>query len=613
MKIKFFSSLLLTLFLSSQIFTQNYELVWSDEFDGSEINSSTWTHETGGHGWGNQELQYYTNRSDNSYVEDGKLVIVAKNESYSGKSYTSARMISMGKRFWKYGKVEASIRLPYGQGMWPAFWMMGENFKQVGWPACGEIDIVELIGGTGNDNTVHGAAHWSNNGQHASYAGSRKLSSGIFADAFHLFAIEWDEKKIVWKLDGIQYHVIDITPAQLSEFHNNFFLLLNLAVGGTWPGSPDNSTQFPQKMEVDFVRVYKDANKFPKSSILYPTNNQLFDYGKAIPVIISASDPDGNVAKVELFQMDGLLKTFTNTPYTYNWENVQSGCYELIAKVTDNEGNIRKSEPIEISVGAGCGQSPYLGFPLEIPGTIEAEYFDLGGAETAYFDTDSINTGNNYGNSFRTDEGVDTEGSSDSGFNVGWIDAGEWFEYTVNIINSGIYTLSTRTASPNDGNKFELFLNETNLTGEQILPNTGGWQNWTERISSAFQLPKGLHVICFSTSTGGFNLDKIAFSLLATGVEGERDFSYENKIEVYPNPFNGNVKVALTSNSLSDLNKEMIVYDVLGRKVFTKEIIIRLGANVYEWNPAESLNSGTYIIVINNDAFSFVKKILYIK
>jgi beta-glucanase (GH16 family) len=238
--------------------SQGYQLVWSDEFNYSGLpDPGKWTLETGGGGWGNNELQYYTSRIENAEVRDSILVITASKESYGGRNYTSARIVTYNNGlWWRYGKVEARIKLPYGQGIWPAFWMLGRNFSSVGWPACGEIDIMEMIGGQGRENTVHGTVHWDNGGFHAQYGQSITLPSGIFADDFHLFGIEWNEQKILWKMDETQYNVIDITGAELSEFHNEFFIIMNLAVGGNWPGSPDSTTVFPQELQVDYVRVY---------------------------------------------------------------------------------------------------------------------------------------------------------------------------------------------------------------------------------------------------------------------------------------------------------------------------------------------------------------------
>jgi beta-glucanase (GH16 family) len=234
-----------------------YNLVWRDEFDGDVLNSDYWTHEigTGSNGWGNNELQYY--RAQNTTIEEGHLVIEARKENFGGRNYTSSRIITKDKKSFKYGRVDIRAAMPKGQGIWPALWMLGSNFSTVGWPKCGEIDIMEMIGGAGKDNTVHGTVHWDNNGSYAGYGKSYTLSSGILADKWHVFSIIWNENSITWYIDDIQYNVIDITPAGLSEFREEFFFIFNVAVGGNWPGSPDGTTVFPQCMAVDFIRVFQ--------------------------------------------------------------------------------------------------------------------------------------------------------------------------------------------------------------------------------------------------------------------------------------------------------------------------------------------------------------------
>lgn len=237
-------------------------MVWSDEFNYTGFpNASKWNMETGtgNGGWGNNELQYYTSTQSNVTVDNGILTITAREESVGGRDFTSARITTQDKFDFKYGRIEARIKLPYGQGMWPAFWMLGANINSVGWPACGEIDIMEMVGGTGNDNTTYATLHWDNNGEEASYGQNYSLPSGILADDFHIFSVEWNNQEIKGFIDDVHYYTADITPSQLSEFHNNFFIILNLAVGGDWPGPPDASTSFPQTMEVDYVRVFQDS------------------------------------------------------------------------------------------------------------------------------------------------------------------------------------------------------------------------------------------------------------------------------------------------------------------------------------------------------------------
>ena len=244
------------------------KLDFKDEFNGpanSAVDSSKWTLETGGWGWGNQELEYYTNSTANAYQNGlGSLVIKAVkltppltlNCWYGPCEYTSARIISKQKFEGRYGRFEARIKIPRGQGMWPAFWLLGGDIDSVGWPACGEIDIMENIG---REPTIahggfHGPGYFGANGVGGQYT----LSSGAFADGFHVFAIEWSPNRIEWLVDGHPYQTK--TPADLPlgtswVFDHGFFIILNVAVGGSWPGSPDGTTIFPQEMLVDYVRV----------------------------------------------------------------------------------------------------------------------------------------------------------------------------------------------------------------------------------------------------------------------------------------------------------------------------------------------------------------------
>jgi beta-glucanase (GH16 family) len=244
---------------------ENWVLAWSDEFDapdGSAPDPKKWTVETGGDGWGNKELEYYTARRTNSRVEKGNLIIESRQEQFTGpdgvtREYTSARLKTEKLFTQKYGKFEARIRIPKGRGMWPAFWMLGDDFHATGWPACGEIDIMENVGSEPAKihGTIHGPGYSGDDSLGAPYA----LPSGNIADDFHLFGVEWEPKEIRFYVDGHLYETR--TPADLPAgarwvFDHPFYLILNVAVGGGWPGNPDASTKFPQEMLVDYVRVY---------------------------------------------------------------------------------------------------------------------------------------------------------------------------------------------------------------------------------------------------------------------------------------------------------------------------------------------------------------------
>ena len=231
-------------------------LVWSDEFDGPEINSNNWTFEigTGNWGWGNNELQNY--QEDNTSIIDGNLVIEARRQSLDNSNYTSSRLITRGKQSFQYGRVDIRAVMPEGQGIWPALWMLGSNHLQVGWPTCGEIDIMEMIGGGERDNIIHGTAHWDQGG-HVSYGQSMTNNSGKLSEEYHVYSIIWDEQSIRWYFDDVNFNTIDITPAALSAFHDDFYFIMNVAVGGVWAGSPDNTTLFPQWMIIDYIRVFQ--------------------------------------------------------------------------------------------------------------------------------------------------------------------------------------------------------------------------------------------------------------------------------------------------------------------------------------------------------------------
>ncbi|OXL83671.1 1,3--beta-D-glucan 3-glucanohydrolase [Paenibacillus sp. SSG-1] len=249
-------SLLIALFPVKQVSAApNWKLVWSDEFDGTALNRSNWTPEigTGSGGWGNNELQYYTDRSQNLQVTGGNLVITARKESYGGMNYTSARIKTQNLKSFTYGKIEARIKLPSGQGLWPAFWMLGSNISTVGWPYSGETDIMERVN---NNPYVNGTVHWDAGG-HAEYG---RVSGNLDFSQYHVYSVEWDSKYIRWFVDGQQFNefYIENGTGNTEEFQRPFFLLLNLAVGGNWPGAPNDSTPFPAQMLVDYVRVYQD-------------------------------------------------------------------------------------------------------------------------------------------------------------------------------------------------------------------------------------------------------------------------------------------------------------------------------------------------------------------
>ncbi len=264
-----FLCMLLALALSTPVVCRaDWQLVWSDEFnqpDGSSPNPANWGYDigNGSGGWGNNQLEYDTSRTNNVRIEGGNLVIEADQENYNGFDYTSARMNTKGKWSWTYGRIEARIKIPKGQGIWPAFWTLGANINSVGWPTCGEIDIMENIGKTSDQGTEHGTMHGPGYSGGNGIGGTYTLPGGAkLSDDFHIYAIEWTTNQIKWYLDNTNFFTT--TPASLPNgttwvFTAPQFIILNVAVGGQWPGNPDGSTVFPQQMQVDYVHVYSYA------------------------------------------------------------------------------------------------------------------------------------------------------------------------------------------------------------------------------------------------------------------------------------------------------------------------------------------------------------------
>ena len=242
-----------------------WKLAWSDEFDGpanAAPDASKWGYDLGhgGDGWGNHELETYTKSIDNAHLDGHGHLLIRALRTESGE-FTSARLKTLGKYTPTYGKIEARIKLPFGQGIWPAFWALGADIDKVSWPACGEIDIMENIGK--EPGIQHGSLHGPGFSDGKSITGAYTLPDGKkLSDDFHTYGIVKSENLIEFVFDGRSY--LKVTPASLPEgahwlFDKPFFLLLNLAVGGDWPGSPDSSTIFPQEMVVDYVRVYEPA------------------------------------------------------------------------------------------------------------------------------------------------------------------------------------------------------------------------------------------------------------------------------------------------------------------------------------------------------------------
>ncbi|BBH64637.1 hydrolase [Actinoplanes sp. OR16] len=341
-------------------------VTWSDEFNGAAgapVDGSKWNFDIGGGGFGNNELQYYTNSTGNVRQDGaGHLAITARKENpsnfqcwYGTCQYTSGRILTSGKFTQRYGRFEASIKIPKGQGIWPAFWMLGDNLGSVGWPQSGEIDIMENVGK--EPNKVYGTVHGPGYSGGSAISGSRTLGAPL-GDAYHSYAVEWSPNLIVWYLDGVEYH--RVTPATLGGrawvFDHPFYLILNVAVGGNWPGSPDASTSFPQTMLVDYVRAsaWNEGTTPPPATGSALKSN--FN-GRCIDI------PNGNSADGTRLQMWDCNGTSAQR-WTFNTD----GTLRALGKCMDPAGGaLANGTPIQLVT---CNGNPVQRFTLSAAGDL---------------------------------------------------------------------------------------------------------------------------------------------------------------------------------------------------------------------------------------------------
>lgn len=239
-----------------------YTLTWSDEFNSSSLDNTIWGHQNGDGcpglcGWGNNELEYYTDRPENLFFQNGKLIIEARPESFNGKNYTSSKILTQGRKPIKFGRIDIRAILPKGKGIWPAFWLMPEKSVFGGWPKSGEIDLMEVVGH--EPNKTHGTLHYGPGPGSTQINRNYTLPSGTFNDEFHVFSLEWKEDQLKWLIDGNVFSTVNKADlgANNYPFNEEFFVIMNLAIGGNWPGNPDATTYFPQWLIVDYIRVYQ--------------------------------------------------------------------------------------------------------------------------------------------------------------------------------------------------------------------------------------------------------------------------------------------------------------------------------------------------------------------
>jgi len=576
MKLLKFLPALFLVGIVQQTQAQDWTLVWADEF--TTGISSDWVFETGNGsgGWGNGELEYY--RRENATVQDGKLVLTAKRESFNGYNYTSVRMKTQGKKSWTYGKIEALISIPAFQGSWPAFWMLGENGT---WPACGEIDIMEHVN-TGSD--FHGTIHWADpSGAHASYGNFTNSSTS----GFHKYSIIWTDASIKWFIDDVQYNEANIANNinSTEEFHKNFFILLNFAVGGNWPGFNIDNNAFPANMVVDYVRVYQGGitPPPPPTGVIEAENFSLMQGVQTE----ACTDAGGGLNVGYIDTGDWMKYSSINIPAT--------GQYKVEYRVASQGGGGH------LSLDLNSGTTVLGG--LDVPSTggwqnwttlshtvnINAGTYDVGiyattgGWNLNWFKiTPIMQSTTIQAESYTSMLGVQTETCTDTGggLNVGYIDTGDWMAYSnVTIPTTGAYKIEYRVASQSGGGSLSLDLNAgSTVLGSLSVPSTSGWQNWTT-ISHTVNINAGTYALGIYAPAGGWNLnwiritpigsaitaasDQTLATAVSTSVNGDTEIA-DPPIRIYPNP----VSSTLTLETKEDLsNITLSVHDKFGNQV----------------------------------------------
>ncbi|MEQ9104862.1 MAG: family 16 glycosylhydrolase [Rhodothermales bacterium] len=551
---------------------QQWELVWSDEFEGDGlVDASLWEYQVGASGWGNRELQFYTEeRLENVRRESGRLVIEARREDYEGAAYTSGRIRTRGKGDWLYGRIEVRAKLPAGLGTWPAIWMLAtdSDHGDGGWPDMGEIDIMEAVGH--DPGRTHSAIHTN--------ALNHSLGTNPFATRavptstteFHDYAMEWTPKRITTFVDGVPNLVFDRNGADWRRwpFDRPFHLILNIAVGGTWGGAQGvDPTAFPTRMEIEYVRVYEDLAGPPEVGLFGLTDPAVVPAGGTLDLNATATDPASTIENLTILQGDGVLAEAQAGAVAVSLDNLHPGCYEVRAVAEDADGWTGESARIPVQVGDACGQAPYLMRAHPVPGRVQAEYYDLGGPGVGYSDISSINTGG----TIRMSEGVDIGLSGDvgGGHAIQDVTRREWVAYTVHAAEAGSYRLSARLSAMSAGT-LDIHVNGASTAEPLSFQATNSETLFRTAVLDSVWLEAGTNRIRIGFTGLGVRLNW--FELVAatsTSVESSTGALPDGGPwleSVYPNPFGRTLHVVMSGRTAGTLRAEL--FDTLGRSVW---------------------------------------------
>ncbi len=539
-----------------------WAISWADEFNGTQVDTSKWNFQVGGSGWGNGEAQYYTNGT-NASVQNGHLVIEARQQTVGSNQYTSSRMNTSNKGDFLYGRIEIRAKLPSTGGTWPAIWTLPTNWSYGNWPDCGEIDIMEHRGNY--LNYVFGTIH---TGAYNHLYGTDQSGGKFFTDVvntFHTYTLEWYPDHLDWYYDDEIIFTFENEYKTFSEWPYDIphHLLLNIAVGGSLGGTINHSGVWPQQMVVDFVRVY-DFDLGANDSIppTDPSNLQANVSGVTVDLSWDLSTDNEYVERYYIYQDSVLIDSVSGSETTLKYLQPLTQ-YTFGVQAKDFGGNLSSI----VSTVATTGDLN----EIAIPGVFEAE--------------DYI-----YMNGMQTESCQDVGG----GLNMGYIDEGDWLEYYIDVATAGTYYLTTRSAAAWKNGNFEV-LDEAGSTLVTVFtPNTGGWQIWENSVSGGFYLDVGIQLIKIRSLTNEYNLNSFAITANSSGhaFSVEDEFIIEESI--YPNPFDGH-SLTIEMNTPQDY-LFITIHSIDGKEVFSKEYSHVVGALVID---ELNLSKGEYLLSVN--------------
>jgi len=570
---------------------QDWQLVWSDEFDvDGPPDPTRWVYDTGGGGWGNNEWQFYTDRTDNVVVEDGILKIRALRENMGSHQYTSGRIATRGLASWLYGRFEIRAKVPVGRGTWSAIWMLPENgqYGNGSWPDNGEIDIMEHVGY--DPLSVHSTVHTQVANTNIGNQAGNSIEDADIQTEFHTYVLEWSPRSIRMLIDGqvINENTNYSTDWRVWPFDQAMHLILNQAIGGNWGGIQGiDLNALPATFEVDYVRVYRDAEAQPTINVTSTNAGSTLAPGDTLRLAADIQDAASALSAVTFRQAEGILAQPLAPPYGIEVADLHRGCYEIYIDASDSEGWSTTEGPINVQVGTDCGQAPYLMRAWRPGETIQAEYYDLGGSGEAFADLTPANSGAG----IRLGEAPDVAELIAGNWIITNTSAREWTEYTVSVPAAGSYRLMARVAASSAS---QLGI-EVDGSPVAVLdyPSSGLSGIYRAYPSEAFDLTEGDHVIRLAYQAAGLNLDWLQLQFVSgVNVDEIPESAPDLELSLYPNPVVDRFNVKW--NGIEAV-ANVWVTDVLGRRM---AIDVETAVDGLAVQTKRQLAPGLYMLVV---------------